>query len=343
MALPTSKTIIVSPSGKLYGSERTLLHFLTNTRKKYRVFVYVEDPPQFLNVLKQRDQHVIIGFKGCLSLYFTIAMRILLRKTSCIYVNEGGHIRYVRLLARCFHSTKFVVHIRLDEDASRERLNPVPSNVQLLCTSAYIASQVKTATGISAQVLSSPSRGAENDLEWNVSPAQEPILRVGIIGRLTDSKGIDHISSFCNFLEQNSIREIQMNFFGTVEETHKTKTWLRSIQNNRHAQIVLHYAAVDVVVHFNENEPLGVVFFESLNHRRPFIGFLNGGIGEIARELKLEHLMIDAQRENWESDFYQRLKTVFNSIGDFKSAREEMQHLYSIESYVDSLETAISI
>src|SRR5210317_146486 len=94
------KTAIISPSGNYYGSEQTLNSFLNNTRVTYNVYVkYVEGG--FYSILNKGKPHKLFKFSNIPLLYIRLAF-VLLFKYNTIYINEGGHIRYIKILAKIF-------------------------------------------------------------------------------------------------------------------------------------------------------------------------------------------------------------------------------------------------
>ena len=323
------KTVIISPSGKFYGSEQTLHCFLKNSTQNYRVFINKTDG-QLLKKTNELKKHKVSSFGVVKSLYVRIFLGLLLNRYKKVYCNEGGHINYIKLIAKVFPNVEFHVHIRLTEDTSAKRLSGLPENVHLICVSAFIQSLVYNNTNLQTEVLSSPNRGVTKTDDWRTE--SNTIKNIGIIGRVTPSKGINHIINFIEYLEEQKCNTIQLHFYGDIEHEHREVASLLSKENKcEHVLVKFHgylkreaiYNDIDMVVHFNEDEPLGVIFFEALNAAKPFIGFNSGGIGNIASNIGISDLMID-RNSLWMEDLKNKISSINQVIDRYKDAQSSM-------------------
>lgn len=345
-----SKTAIISPSGKFYGSEQTLFSFLAETKQVYKVYVNSFDG-QLVDRLKKSGDHYIITFSNVKKLMVTLFFKLLRGKYNCIYVNEGGYIRYIKILARLFSKVKFVIHIRLTEDAYASRLGSIPSNITLVSVSKFIAEMLKKEIGKETTVISSPQRG---QLSGDMAPMHMngtlPV-KAAVVGRVTDSKGLTYIEQFCDYMENRGSNDFELHFFGDVEKDKNTVArFVDKTERYQFLKVYFHgyrgdkndiYKSVDVVMHFNPGEPLGVIFFEALNFGRPIVGFHSGGIGEIADNLGLAEYMTDNTSANWCTDMYNRLQAAKKNTAAFNAAREKMTTLYSVKTYCEKVERII--
>jgi len=339
-----SKTIIISPSGKFYGSEQTLFSFMQATRNIYTVYISSNDG-RFLKAAKEQKKHQIKSFSNVKLLYVIVFFKMLFGNSNCLYVNEGGHIRYIKKIASILKNKLFVVHVRLIEDTTHCRLKNTPSNVKLISTSKYISDLIQQSTGILSEVISSPCRCSDEKPVWNSDFLEDGLIHVGIIGRVTPTKGLSDIINFCEYIEMNKMK-IYFHFWGDVESSLLLDKFKKNIDNYKFVKIVFHnyekdkkviFNRMDIIIHFCKTEPLGGIFFESLNFGKPFIGFNARGIGEIAKKLQISNLMVD-DSINWEEEMLKKIKYVQCHIEEYKEARNKMLQIYSLEDYCRKIE-----
>jgi glycosyltransferase involved in cell wall biosynthesis len=340
------KTAVISPSGKFYGSEQTLYNFLKHSQNIYTVFINNNDG-RLLNKVFHLEKHIVRSFNNVKVLYVRIAVALLFKKFDKVYCNEGGHIKYIKILSRLFPSKKFFVHIRLTEDTNKQRLFNLTHNIELISVSKYISDLISKNINIETEVLSSPNRGTTIINGWKDS--NKPFKRIGIIGRVTPSKGVNKIADLIDYLENEKCTNLEFHFFGDIEKTHpQVNHLLTKISHCKFLKCVFHgyterdiiYNSIDLVVHLNPNEPHGVIFFEALNAAKPFIGFNTGGIGNIAATLQIEHLMVEPNKK-WELEFLNRIENINSTIDLYKKAQIRMLNVYSITNYCNMLEAKI--
>ncbi|WP_066221452.1 glycosyltransferase [Formosa haliotis] len=341
------KTAIVSPSGKFYGSEQTLFAFLCGTHKEYDVYIKKE----YNGLLEELNnvnnlKHTLYQFDNLNWFYLTLAFKLFYRYNK-VYVNEGGHSKYIIILARLFFWRNFIIHVRLTEDTEKSRLKQIPENVKLISTSEFIASLIYDNVRIESQVVSSPARAFKSDIEWNTSYDDLEKIKVGVIGRVSKSKGLKEMYEFIDFLEQKKNKDITFFFFGHVDssdEIDKFVLWcgqLNFVTINFKGFIkdkIDIYQNIDVVIHFNKNEPLGVIFLESLNQGVPIVGFNSGGIGCIAKNLSLDTFMLDSV--DWHDELLHKIKNI--NIEEYKTARLKMLEAYSPDVYINKIDSLIN-
>jgi len=342
-----NKTIIISPSGHFYGSEQVLFDFLAQTQNLYKV--YVPRRGRLIEKLISQKKHTTRSFGSIKFLYLKIFFQLLLGKANVIYTNEGGHIRYFKVLARAFKKRKFVVHIRIIEDTDSNRIGLLTKNVVLLSISDYVTALIGTSKQF-VRTFYDPYISKSNIRV--IRKCGKSRIKVGIVGRVTDTKGLEDIECFCDFLEKGNISNIHINLFGDVEkEKQNVLLFIKKSKNYSHVEITFHgfvenkdelYNSIDIVIHFSKVEPLGRIFFESLDYGIPFIGFNAGGIGEIARILHLEDCMIN-QRINWEADLCHKINTVQKSLQKYQAAKENCEMFFSADAYCKALEKIILV
>ncbi|MFN1835370.1 glycosyltransferase [Balneola sp. MJW-20] len=339
-----TKVAIISPSGKFYGSEQTLNEFLKKTSYKFDVYIKKE-PNGFLSRLIGKSKHNIYGYSNPFLLYLKLIYKLTFKYDS-VYINEAAHIRYIKLIARIFRKKNFIVHVRLTEDTVRDRIQGISSNVKLICVSSFIQQLVKASISKNTEILSSPFRAENKRANWQNNLKSKEKLNIGIIGRVTTSKGIQHCISFIKYLEENN-QSFVLHFFGDVDQSDDTVKMLMQLRKEiKVVELKFHgfvndkkimFEKSDIIVHFNEQEPLGVIFFEALNNKVPFLGFKGGGIGEIAENLKLDNFI--RKEKGWEQEMLTQIKSI--DIEKYEEAYKNMLKQYSPKSYTKKLERVL--
>ncbi|MFI3303727.1 MAG: glycosyltransferase [Rikenellaceae bacterium] len=342
-----SKIAIVSPSGNLYGSEQVLLDFLKSTTNKYDLYL----PSGLLfEEATALGRHMVLQFGSVKLLYVSLIWGLLFSKYDGVYVNEAGHSRYINVLSRLFPSKKFYIHIRLLEDTKRERLGGKRENVKYISVSDYISEETQDNCSIdciTVRDLYIPTSGVKGIR--NIE--SDETINVGIVGRVTDTKGIDDILRFCDYVEANSSRSrFVFHFFGEVNQhSAVVKEFLDRVKGYKYTKCIFHgfvkkkieiYGGVDLLLHFNQYEPLGRIFFESLDYGLPFIGFNRGGIGEIARCLDLSDLMVDPANPNWAELMCRGVVVVSQNTlkGRYEDAKNRIERYFSSQVYTKNIE-----
>ncbi len=330
------KTIIISPSGHLYGSENVLFDFLKGSTLTYKI--YVPEGSLFFEKLN-RSGFQSIGFNNLKLLYFKIFLQLFLQKRNLI-LNESGHIKYVKLLAKLLPKRKFVVIIRLLEDCNAN-LYDLPNNIQLIAVSNFIKNNVVSNRPV--HVIYDPFELTEiKTLEKNVKSDR---ISVGVIGRLIESKGLNHFIDLINLLTPDQKDCYKFLFFGTYDNTN---VWFQNFKSalehnpdlsyqfmgfeNDQSKL---YCSCDVILHLNKNEALGRILFEAINYELPFLCFRQGGTGELASELGFESNTFDNVNE-----IPGKLDEVATSIYSDKieNAITFIQVWFSPEKYAQQLE-----
>lgn len=309
------KNIIVSPSGQLYGSENVLFDFLIGSASTYEV--YVPANSAFYQKLKNNDFNPK-GYKNLKWLYLKIFLKILFFHKS-LYLNEAGHISYVKFIARFLPSSrKFVVSIRLVEDCNK-KLIQIPINVVLISVSNFIKDQIET-TAIVKTIYDPYKISALQ--ETKIKSFANQILKVGIVGRITESKGVLNILPIMKSMENEQRKFLKLKFFGTYDENdswlRKFKTELDSIENCQYYFEGFEkdksklYDQIDLLLHLNKEEPLGRILFEAIEGNVAFLCFNKGGIGELCSALGLEEFTV-LDNPDWAESFASRI-SIFTEL-----------------------------
>lgn len=341
------KTAIISPSGKFYGSEQTLFEFLSRT-KGYDVYIKYEKNGLYDRLKSANFEHRYYKYQSLLLYYLLFSLKLLFQYNK-VYINEGGHSKYITLLAKLFSWKTFYIHVRLTEDTATDRWSKLSCNVHLISTSKYIADLLLQNIKTDSIVISSPARAFKEDFTWNFNYHQLKIKKIGIIGRLTISKGVSDMHLFLNYLEQRKCGNYQFYFYGDIDaDNQQVKCFLAEAKLFNYVEVFFEgfvneksviYSNLDLVLHFNRKEPLGVIFLESINQGIPFVGFNSGGIGVIAEHLNLGTSMVSTS-EHWCEEMVNVIEKL--DIHEYMHARGIMLQIYSPEVYCKKIQHLIN-
>lgn len=333
----SSKNIVVSPSGKLYGSENVLLDFIEGSANEY--FIYAPMQSILLKKLKGEGE-CVLPFSNLKALYLKIFLILLFNKKS-FYLNEAGHISYVKVLARLLPFRRFVVSVRLLEDCNA-KLHSLPENITLIPVSNYLKDNIKTTTNLT--VIYDSYR--LNSIGEESPEKQKKPLVIGIVGRISFTKGLDNIIVILDQLSSSELTRVQFNFYGTFDEE---DDWYFIFKNKLDAFKDLNYklcgfekqsniyANCHLILHLNKVEALGRIIFEAIDYNVPFLCYNIGGSGELANVLNLSILTC-----NDTSEMIKKIK-LFIALGiienyDYNHARQKIVDQFSPQKYAQQIE-----
>jgi glycosyltransferase involved in cell wall biosynthesis len=337
------KTIIVSPSGSFYGSEQVLYSHLDYTKKSYTVFVPFGS--FFQKKLKRQHKHDVCGFSNIKLLYVKIFLKLLFAKYTTLYINEGGHIKYAKLIAKLFPFVNVVVHIRLVEDTTSNRLGKLPKNLKLISISSFIRDLLLPEyTSIKIVDPLDISNVFKQRFKLN-----KQCIRIGIIGRVSLSKGLYNYEKLFNYyFSLQKLKNIQFIFFGElVDKEKEALEFFDKYSGPNFPQVEFKgfvkdqekiFSSIDAVLHLNEKEPLGRIGLESWARGIPFVCFNAGGCKEINQTLEMERFSLPLD-VNWEVEVIDLISSLDNfSNTEQDTARLNLQSYFSIDRYVEQLE-----
>lgn len=299
MKINSDDTVLISPSGKLYGSERVLLDYVTNTSLKFDIIIPSGSDLEKA-LVNTSTKHKVITYNPARTafLYLKLFFSFFIGRYKKLYLNEAGHIKYILLLAKIFPKCLFTVHIRIMEDISPERWTlakkKLPANINLITISEYISRRFPFPN----QIICDPFTFDT----YNSRPTYDKTqpLNIGIIGRVAHSKGIHLLPYLLEQVDKEYMSgKIVFHLFGDISEDLDPQ--VKAVLNNSKNVILYGYVKdqssiydkLSAVMHLSETEPLGRIFFESVNKGLPFIGIKAGGIGETAAIYNYNELMVD--------------------------------------------------
>ncbi len=335
--------IIISPSGEFYGSEQVLLEYLRTSQIIYQVCVPKDS--SFGKRLSNEGFN-IVAFTNLNLLYIKVFCFLLFSK-KLLYVNEGGHIRYVKLLAKILPNTQFYVHIRLLEDCSASRLNKLPKNIHIITVSNFLKSNIPSCYPV--KVIYDPY-SLTNNHTYRIDGKNTTSFTIGIVGRVTRTKGLDSLIPILRELTNNK-EKFYLKFFGSIDVQ---EIWVKKFIVKLEDIVEIEtefvgfvsskediYNNIDVLLHLNKNEALGRILFEAIDYEVPFLSFNRGGCGELANLLNLEKLLIE-ENNNWVDGFVNKILKIFKNRNVYslivKNAKQSIRNNFRPEGYGSSLE-----
>jgi len=284
------ENIVISPSGNLYGSENVLIDFLNGSDNTY--VIYAPKNSVLLQKLG-KDGFKVSAFSNLKVLYLKVFLIMLFSKRS-LYLNESGHISYVSFLARLLPFRTFVVSIRLLEDCN-DKLKNLSKNMTLIPVSNYLNHHINT--NVNSIVVYDSYRMTQS--KEAIVRTQTELLTIGIVGRVSFTKGLDDLILIINKLSAEDKKHIQFDFYGTYDEN---DTWFISFIKTLNAIEGLNYklngfasqyeiySTCNLLLHLNKVEALGRIIFECVDYNIPFLCYDEGGSGELANTLGLSIL-----------------------------------------------------
>lgn len=331
------KIVIISPSGNFYGSEQVLYDYLSHTKAKPEVLVKAGG---LLSIKLNESLITFSTFRNTYFLYLRLMFWCIYGKVKSVYINEGAHSKYICFLSSLFKSVRFVAHVRIMEDTKPARWKGLPKeNFYVLSISKYIQKSLP----FESCLIYDP-------YPWStivLSKKKSADFCIGVIGRVSVTKGIDNILQLLDVISNENILECSIHFYGDITDevgnTGRLKK-LRSFENVFfHGFTAKHllYSKIDCVLHLAEEEPLGRVFLEAIDLGIPFIGLDKGGVGEIAGATGLNNLMIN-DGSDYAKGVHDKLLFVKNNHDDIvcqmSKAKEKAQRIFSLEKYTNMID-----
>lgn len=295
-----NKLLLISPSGNLYGSEKVLLDYLRFTKLNLDIAV----PKKSLLEITLRKEFPNITIRTFSNeflwkFYFKVFFDLLAGRIHVIYCNEGGHLKYILWLSKLFKNEKFVVHIRIVEDTKKSRWILEPGNNFI---SLSISDWLKSKLPYDSKLIYDPySFSLKTKSRANKIGNQ---MKVGVIGRVTPSKGLDRLLQLVSLLQiKNRSDQYRFLLFGDISPDAKANGWIESLSEFSSISFMGYYpnkddiyAEIDIIFHFSTQEALGRIALEAIDYLIPFAGMKAAGIAELGNLFELEEYLADPEK-----------------------------------------------
>lgn len=340
------KILVISPSGRFYGSEQVLYDYLSESSLQLNVFV----PSTGLLISRLqylKHKHRIRSFNTSFISFFyaKVFYFLFIGKYSTVYCNEAGHVKYINLLAKIFKNKRFYLHVRINEDTDKARWGNYNSkNLFALVVSSYIQKQLV----YPSILLYDPYKFLPKQ---EINSSQKNNFKIGIIGRISLNKGLNILIELLDYLKENKIN-YEFLLFGEIDKELINKF---SEKLNDYSSVHLMgfvadknsiYNSVDCVLHLSKTEPLGRIFLEAIDYNLPFVGFNEGGIGEIGKMTGLTDLLINEKGINTSHEIFEKLRIINADqaffISKTNAAKTNAEKLFNLCHYTKQLDLYFS-
>lgn len=345
-----SRILVISPSGNFYGSEQVLLDYLKHTKQHFDVVLPVNS--LFSEIIhKAITKHRIWYFneKHLMKFYLQLFMKLLAGKYDTVYINEAGHSRYLLLLAKFFPAKRFVIHVRITEDTAVSRWKLFSAaNTQLISISKNIEGKLPYPSILLYDLYS-----FSNKDHRPVALTDRTVLNIGIIGRITFSKGLRELGKFMDYIKKHQTESpYKFKMYGDIPVDLTNDPAIEKLKNNDTIEFMGFveskkdiYNNIDIVLHLSKTEPLGRIFLEAIDEGKPLIGFKSAGIGEIGKLTGLEELLCDPLNENFPEEIFSKLEATRKNYPDYVAKiapkKKIAATIFSPASYTEKLDNIL--
>jgi glycosyltransferase involved in cell wall biosynthesis len=349
---------VIEPSGNLYGSEFCLLDILEGLdRDRFIVHVYTPQQAPFSRrlqdagishsgILVQRAAGVSRWRKGVP--YLRLLLGLIRHRPDLLYVNEGGILRPVLLLARLLR-LPVVCQVQTLEDARwisslHLSLGRVAAYV---CNSEFIAAQTKVPSASKCTIYQGYKRKGLRRERPPVEKQQAGLV-VGLLGRIGASKGHDLVLDVAERLARKGESRFLFRFIGEAATPQESQDWRAQVAARGLAGLVefrgyctdiaAELAQLYVMVVPSPAEPFGRILCEAAEAGVPVLVSDSGGLGELSRrfDVGVRHRPRDVE------DFVEQLTGMWNdyagSCQRFAAGAERLLEAFDYGAYIGQIE-----
>lgn len=259
-------------------------------------------------------------------------------------MNEGGHVRYLKLLAILIPWKIFVVHLRILEDCIENRLSNSPRNVRYITISSFMSSKLRG----KHEIILDP-------YPWKDTLLQRPditdAVKLGIVGRICSSKGLKYILDFIEYMNHKGhLDSTSIHFYGDESTSMEDQILINRIKTINPVSIHFHgfipwdkiREQINILTHFNTEEPLGRIMLDAIDSHLPFIGLKGGGVSEIAQLARMENRLIDSSETDAHEKFWHLIQSIQTDYAQeielMKHAKKLVQPIFNVHKYTDQVE-----
>jgi glycosyltransferase involved in cell wall biosynthesis len=182
-------------------------------------------------------------------------------------------------------------------------------------------------------------------------PISSP-FKVGVIGRLTQTKGMERLADLINRLNQAAVvSQYQFLLFGEVNEEESESHWYRNLDESHSVRLMGYcpnkdeiYNNIHAVFHFSTQEALGRIVLESIDYNVPFSGMNAAGVGELGKLLGFEDLLADPEKGT--EEIVRVLELIRGNyeatIGRMKELKGKALTYFNAENYSEKVDNIVA-
>lgn len=300
------KVAVIEPSGRLYGSEYCLLDVIRGLRPSGFKWEVVLPPGQgFDQVLRDEgialwsgmvpDLHKLSRWRK-MGIYWGLRRHLAGSGADVIYLNQAGMLRAVDYLLTGM-KIPLVCQVQTLEDARYISRHPgIQRRVRaFICNSRFIAAEARVPVEkmcILYQGIDFGEMGPEP-----VAPACGEPWRIGILGRIADSKGHPVFLEAARKLVEHGHNDIRFVVIGEAATEAETEAYRISVREAGLAgcfefrgyckDVPSELKRLHLLVIPSRAEPLGRVLLDACQAGIPVIVSDSGGLGEFSQDLAI--------------------------------------------------------
>lgn len=179
---------------------------------------------------------------------------------------------------------------------------------------------------------------------------------VGVVGRIAITKGIDNILALLRSINHQQLtNDFHFRFFGDIDNDILDTDRYQELKRYTNVEFKGYlsekdniYHQIDCVVHGTSKEPLGRIFLEAIDFGIPLLGINEGGIGEIAQQVGLTHLLIEDVKSASIGDmFLQKLVEVrgkyLETVREVHFSRQKAKQIFSLDNYTNVIDKLVQL
>ncbi|MEO8577451.1 MAG: glycosyltransferase [Gemmatimonadales bacterium] len=355
-----TRVTALEPSGNLYGSEYCLLDILEGTSRTFDWDVVLPGGGGFDSLLEskgipvarllKRDSHTL-PLASKLASYWSVRRHISRNNPAVVYVNQAGMLRSANAMTSGL-GVELVCQVQTLEDAKfvAEHRDAQSRVRTFICNSKFIAAHA----GVPREkttVLYQPMMTKNQPSMREPLPAG-PQWRVGILGRISESKGHYLLLDAAKRLlskERTDIRFVVIGsgltpadtsrFESAVSEAGLSQFFdLRGYQSAAHDEL----ATLHLVVIPSIAEPFGRVLLDAAATGRPVVVSDGGGLGELNRHFDIGRSFRSGNAESFADAIAGALASFEADTASFQQSAARMLERLNPDKYIEAVTTVIS-
>jgi glycosyltransferase involved in cell wall biosynthesis len=352
---------VVEPSGQLYGSELALLDILERLpAETFKCDVLLPRGAPFRARLREHGVPCVDLLPPALSSvsrfrkafsYLKVARRWREHRPDLIYVNQGGILRPIALIARRL-GIPLLCQIQTLEDARWvSSLTACHTQVSaFVCNSDFTAHHARVpAERRSTVYYGYRPKGLRRSQPLYTRHGDR--FTVGLLGRIGGTKGHDLVVEAAGRLRRSGDMRFHFRFIGDAQdqqEHHRVAALLEHHQcreliefRGYREDIAAELAALDLLVIPSVAEPFGRILCEAAEAQIPVLLADSGGLGELSHRfrvgLRFSARNVDQfiEQLRFAERAYDRLRS------DFRASAERLLNALDFSEYIDVMAALI--
>ena len=359
VASDVTRVTALEPSGNLYGSEYCLLDIVEGTRSDFEWEIVLPAGGGFDALLEakhipvarllKRDSHSLSLVRKVPG-YLRVWQHLAKTRPSVIYVNQAGMLRAATVMTKGINAS-LVCQIQTLEDARfvaglEEEQAAVTT---FICNSHFIASQSGVASNKLTVLYQPIMPGNRPAVRAQIQAG--PPWRIGILGRISESKGHYLLIEAARILlaRRNDLQFVVIGAGLTPADTERFTGALRNAgvsdafemrgyRRAAHEELAsLHLSVIPSIA-----EPYGRVLLDAAATRTPVVVSDGGGLGELARHFDIGRRFTSGDPQSLSQSIESAIASYDSERAQFNAASSAMINRLDPDKYLDAVKTVIN-